>query len=271
MPAQLLTGLEERDAARYALICGDPERVPRIASRLSGSSNVRQVREFNIMAGRLDGERVLVASTGIGGPSAAILLEEMANIGTDTFIRIGTSGGISGGLRKGDLVITTAAYRKDGTSSSYAPGGFPASAHHEIVAALVTAAEARKCRFQTGVSLSVDGFYSENRVVGKDGLSSMAHNGFMLISRQNDLIDAKNLGVKNIEMELGTMLTLTTMWGVRAGGICLVSDVAPWHPTEGLIDPEKGMDACIDVAVDALRQVIAGDRKRVSNHEKRKR
>lgn len=261
MPAQLITGLEDKDGARYALICGDPERVPKIASRLSSPSEVRRTREFNIMSGRLEGEKVIAASTGIGGPSAAILVEELANLGTDTFVRIGTSGGIASGLAKGDLVITTAAFRKDGTSNSYAPRGFPAAAHHEVIGALVGSAGSRKCNFQVGVTLSVDGFYSENRVVEKGVLGSMSHRGFMLPSRRDDLIDAKQLGVKNIEMELGTVLTLTTLWGLRAGGICLVSDVAPWHPTEVLIDPEKGMDICIDVAVDALRSIIDSDRK----------
>lgn len=262
MPAQLITGLEEKDSARYALICGDPERVPRIASRLASQAEVRHTREFNIMSGRLEGERVIVASTGIGGPSAAILVEELANLGTDTIIRIGTSGGIADGLAKGDLVITTAAFRKDGTSRSYVPDGFPAAAHHEVISALVGSAGLRKCNFQVGVTLSVDGFYSENRVVEKGMLGSMSHNGFMLPSRRDDLLDAKQLGVKNIEMELGTVLTLTTLWGLRAGGVCLVSDVAPWHPTEGLIDPEQGMDTCIDVALGALGSIIESDRKR---------
>ncbi len=261
MPGQLITGLEVGESAKYALVCGDPERVPRIAAELSGPVKVRQVREFNIMAGQLGGERVIVASTGIGGPSAAILMEELANTGTDTFIRIGTSGGIADGLGKGDIVIATGALRKDGTSASYAPEGFPAVAHHEIVEALVAAARSRKCSFQTGVSLSVDGFYSENKTIEKHGISSMAHNSFMLRSKVNDLPDAKQLGVKNIEMELGTILTLTTLWGLRGGGVCLVSDVAPWHPTETLMDPEKGMDTCISVAVDALRSIIAKDRK----------
>lgn len=262
MPAQIITGLDVADAARYALICGDPDRVPRIASKLSPATNVKHLREYNIMAGQLEGERILIASTGIGGPSAAILLEELANLGTDTFIRIGTSGGIAEGLGRGDMVITTAAYRKDGTSSSYVPEGYPAAAHHEIVHALVSAASRRGCRFQSGVSLSVDGFYSENRVVEKGGVASMSHGGFMLPSRRDSLLEAKKLGAKNIEMELGTVLALTTLWGLRGGGVCLVSDVAPWQPTEALIDPEKGMDDCIEVAIDALRHIISGDKER---------
>lgn len=259
MPAQLITGLEEGEGAGYALICGDPARVPKIASKLSGPSKVRNTREFNIMAGTLEGSRVLVASTGIGGPSAAVLVEELANTGTDTLIRIGTSGGIADGLTKGDMVISTGALRRDGTSASYVPEYFPALAHHEIVAALVESAGRSGRNFQVGLSLSVDGFYSENRVISRGVLGSMSHNGFMLPSSRDSLLDAKEMGVKNIEMELGTVLTLTTLWGLRGGGICLVSDVAPWHPTESIMDPEEGMEACIDTAVDALRSVIAAD------------
>lgn len=269
MGTQLLTGLDDRHGARYALVCGDPDRVSRIAAFLEGPSEVRRTREFNLMAGRLEGERVIVASTGIGGPSAAILVEELANTGTDTFIRIGTSGGIAEGLGKGDMVITTAAYRKDGTSSSYAPEGFPAAAHHSVVEALLESAKSKKSNFQTGVSLSVDGFYSENKVVDKGKIGSMSHAGFMLPSRKEVLADAKMLGVKNIEMELGTILTLTTIWGLRGGGICLVSDVAPWHPTESLIDPEKGMELCIEIAVDAMRKIIAADRRKSGGQGRR--
>ncbi|MBX8636250.1 MAG: nucleoside phosphorylase [Thermoplasmata archaeon] len=262
MAVQIITGLKENEGARYALICGDPERVPRIASRLSSVKKVRHVREFNIMSGKLLGERVLVASTGIGGPSTAILMEELANTGTDTFIRVGTSGGIAEGLRKGDLVITTAAYRRDGTSRSYVPDTFPAAAHHEIIGALMHEAEERKCTFQKGVTLSVDGFYSENRILNDDRVISMSRGGFMLSHTAGNLDDAKKMGVKNIEMEMGTVLTLTTLWNIRGGGICLVSDVAPWHETEDIIDPESGMDSCVDTAVGALIRVIGADRER---------
>ncbi len=259
MSAQIITGLSGNEGARYALICGDPERVPRIASRLSSARQVKQVREDNIMAGKLLGERVLVASTGIGGPSTAILMEEFANTGTDTFIRVGTSGGIADGLRKGDFVISAAAYRKDGTSRSYVPDTFPATAHHDVVTALEREAADRKYPFQTGVTLSVDGFYSENRILSGDRILPMAHGGFMLSNTAGNLEDARKMGVKNIEMEMGTVLTLTTLWNIRGGGICLVSDVAPWHETEDIIDADSGMDRCVDTAVGAMTRIVESD------------
>src|SRR4030042_1371950 len=119
MTKQLITGLEDGEAAEYVFLCGEPERVPRIASILRNSKKVRQAREYTVYEGMLDGTRVTVASTGIGGPSAAILVEELTNLGAHTFIRIGTSGGIADGLEKGDFVISTGAIRADGTSRSY--------------------------------------------------------------------------------------------------------------------------------------------------------
>ncbi len=269
MAAQLITGLKQGEGARYALICGDPYRVPRIASELTSARKVRQVREFNMMAGKLLGERVLVASTGIGGPSTAILMEEFANTGTDTFLRVGTSGGIADGLRKGDFVITTAAYRKDGTSRSYVPDTFPAAADHDVVSALIHEAEERKCSFQKGVTLSVDGFYSENRILDNEKVMPMSHGGFLLSGNAGNIDDARKMGVKNIEMEMGTVLTLTTLWNIRGGGICLVSDVAPWHETEDILDPESGMEKCIEIAVGALGRIIEDDRKNSDADSKR--
>jgi uridine phosphorylase len=261
MARQIITGISEKEGARYALICGDPERVPKIASKLSSARDVVRVREYNIMAGKLEGERTVVASTGIGGPSTAILMEELANTGTDTFIRVGTSGGIADGLARGDLVITTGVYRRDGTSRSYVPDTFPALSHLEIVSALTEAVKKYRRRYQSGLTLSVDGFYSENKIIEGGLIKSMSHLGFMLSGTENTLEDAKRLGVKNIEMEMGTVLTLTTLWGIRGGGVCLVSDVAPWHHTEDVIDPETGMDNCIEVGVEAMRSIIHSDRK----------
>ncbi len=259
MPRQIITGIDEKEGARYALICGDPERVPKIASRLSGGRQIRQIREFNIFSGMINRARVNVASTGIGGPSTAILMEEMANTGTDTFIRVGTSGGLDERMRKGDLVITTAAFRKDGTSRSYVPDNFPAAAHHNVVSALEESAARLGYSYQSGVTMSVDGFYSENRILEGRRTKSMSHSGFILSGMEDNLSDAKKLGVRNIEMEMGTVLTLTTLWGMRGGGVCLVSDVAPWRETEEIIDAETGMERCIEVAVEALRKIIESD------------
>jgi len=263
MPKQMITGLDKGDAAKYVLLCGEPERVPKIGSMLKASSEVTRVREFLVCEGKLGNERVTVASTGIGGPSTAILIEELANLGSHTFIRIGTSGGIADGLEKGDLVISTGAIRADGTSRSYAWPGFPAAAHYEAVLALIKAAKNKRARFTVGTTFSVDGFYSENKVLGEDGENvSMSHNGFQLDGRDTRLADVKSMGAKNIEMENAAIFTLCNIFGLRAGAICIVSDVVPWHPTEKIIDFERNMTQCIAIGVDAMANLIAWDKKR---------
>ncbi len=262
MSGQLITGLEPGEIAKYVFLCGEPERVPRIAAAMADAKKVRQAREYTVYSASLDGTPVTVASTGIGAPSAAILIEEASNLGAHTFLRIGTSGGIADGLEKGDFVIATGAVRADGTTASYAWKEYPAVANHEMVMALVSAASKGRARFDVGVCLSVDGFYSENKVV-KDGLvAPMSHNGYMPSFMVDRLADAKRMRVKNIEMENGTLFTLCGLFGLRAGAICTVSDVVPWHPTEKVIDAEQNMMDCIGVGVDAMRTIISWDKSR---------
>ncbi len=262
MTKQLVTGLQPGDVEKYALLCGEPERVPKIASALSGAKKVLQYREYTVFKGDLAGTPVSIASTGIGGPSAAVLLEEMANLGTHTFIRIGTSGGIADGLKKGDFVIATGAIRVDGTTKSYAWPEYPALANHEVVLALIDAATRQKVRFDAGVSLSVDGFYSENKVLKDGKIAPMSQSGYMISSMVNRLADAKMMGAKNIEMENGTIFTLCSLFGLRAGAICTVSDITPWHPTEGVVDFEENMTDCIKIGVEAMRTLVSWDKKR---------
>jgi len=266
MTKQLITGLEDGEAAGYVFLCGEPERVPRIASALHDSRQVRQVREYTVYEGTLDGTRITVASTGIGGPSAAILTEELANLGAHTFIRIGTSGGIADGLEKGDFVIASGAIRADGTSRSYAWPEFPALAHHEVTMALVDSAVRSGARFDVGVCFSVDGFYSENKVMRNGRISPMSQSGYMPSFMTDRLADVKAMGVKNIEMENGTIFTLSTLMGLRAGAICTVSDVVPWHPTEKVIDSEKNMLDCIKVGVEGMRTLISWDKSKSGKH-----
>ena len=262
MNKQLITGLEPGEVEKYVFLSGEPERVPKIASMLSGSKKVRQYREYTVFTGKLDGTPVTAASTGIGGPSTAILIEEMANLGAETFIRMGTSGGIADGLEKGDFVVATGAVRADGTSKSYAWPEYPAVADHEIVLALIDSARRSKSRFDVGICLSVDGFYSENKVLKDGKIVPMSQSGYMHSFMVDRLADAKKMKVKNVEMENATIFTLCSLFGLRAGAICTVSDVVPWHPTEKVIDFEQNMADCIKVGVDGMRTVISWDKKK---------
>ena len=260
MAKQLITGLSPGDVEKYALLCGEPERVLKIASMLKGPKKVLQYREFTVFKGDLAGTPVSIASTGIGGPSTAILIEEMANLGAHTFIRIGTSGALADSLHKGDFVITTGAIRRDGTTRSYVWQGYPALASHEAVLALIDAATRLKLRFDAGVCLSIDGFYSENKVLKDGKIAPMSQTGYMLSSMVDRLSDAKRMGVKNIEMENSTIFTLCSLFGLRAGAVCSVSDVTPWHPTEGVLDFDQNMTDCIRIGVEGMKTLIAWDK-----------
>ena len=128
--------------------------------------------------------------------------------------------------------------------------------------ALVDAARRSKARFDAGICLSVDGFYSENKVLKDGKVASMSHTGYMPSFMASRLADAKMAGVKNMEMENAPIFTLTSLFGLRAGAICSVSDVVPWHPTEKVIDFEKNMADCMKVGIEGLKTLIAWDGQR---------
>ncbi|MFH1276792.1 MAG: nucleoside phosphorylase [Candidatus Eisenbacteria bacterium] len=248
--------------APYVFLCGEPERVPRIAGLIGGGEQVAVVREYTIHRCDLGGTEVTVASTGVGGPSTAVLLEEFANLGAHTFLRVGTSGGIGEKVRKGDFVISTGAIREDGTSHAYAWPSYPAAAHHQAVLALIAAAETSGGRYHVGITFSVDGFYAENKTLREEGLASKSHGGFLLPSRVDRLGDVAAMGAMHIEMENGTLFTLGGLFGLRTGSICTVSDVVPWHPTEDIINFEENIADCIKVGIEGMRNLIAWDRER---------
>lgn len=154
------------DVGRYVILPGDPGRVPLIAERLENAVQVAQNREYNIYTGELCGVKVSVCSTGIGGPSAAIAVEELIDSGADTFIRVGTSGGVDLSVFGGDLIIAEAAIRAEGTSYEYIPNGYPAVADFTVTSALAEAAgklseNENGKRFHVGVVHSKDSFYGE--------------------------------------------------------------------------------------------------------------
>lgn len=164
--------IKNGDVGRYVILPGDPGRVPKIAEYLDDAKQVAQNREYNIYTGKLLGEKVSVCSTGIGGPSAAIAVEELIDSGANTFIRVGTSGGVALQVSGGDLIIAEAAIRAEGTSYEYLPQGYPALADFEVTSALAQAAkeifEDRKImgNYYVGVVHSKDSFYGE---VNPDG------------------------------------------------------------------------------------------------------
>jgi uridine phosphorylase len=252
---QPITGLRRGDVAEHVFLCGDPARVERIAAGWKGAREVCRVREFRVVTGEDDGLRVTAASTGIGAPSTAVLVEELVKVGARTFLRVGNSGGLAPSLGLGDLVVTTGAVRDDGTSRSYVVPEYPALADHEIVAALLSAARERGHACHAGITWSLDAFYVRNAVLAPDGsMASMSAGGFWTRSHAERIEAMRAARVLNCEMEAGVLLTLAGLFGLRAGCICVVSDRTPW-PGPAAIDLDRNMASCIEVARDAMRRV----------------
>ncbi len=250
-PGQPITGLRSGDVTPCAFVCGDPARVERIASRWKAVREVCNLREYRVVVGEFQGIELTAASTGIGAPSTAILMEELTKVGVDTFIRVGNSGGLALDLEIGDLVISTGAVRDDGTSRSYVIPEYPAVASYDVVAALVGAATERGVRFRTGITWSLDAFYARNAILEKGGsLGSMSVDGFWHPDLESRIRQMQSAGIQNCEMEAGVLFTLAGLFGKRAGAICVVSDRTPW-PGPSEIEIDRNMDACIDVALQA--------------------
>lgn len=250
--AQPLTGLCPGDIANHVFMCGDPDRVDRIAASWSNLETVCALREYRVLTGERDGVRLSVGSTGIGAPSTAILFEEFAKLGAHTFIRIGNCGGLDPQLELGDLAITTGSVRDDGTSSTYVIPEFPAIAHHDVVSGLVDASKAAGARHKTGVTWSLDAFYARNAFVDDKGaMTSMSINGYWPSHFETRIRDMQAANVLNCEMESGVTLTLATLFGLRAGCICVVSDRTPW-PGPAELDLDNNMSQCIEVANQTL-------------------
>jgi len=251
---QPITGCGAGEIAEHVFLCGDPERIAKVSADWSDVVEVCKVREYIIHTGTKDGVRLTAASTGIGGPSTAVVMEELAKLGAHTFIRIGNSGGLSDDVELGDYVITTGAIRDEGTSKSYVRPDYPAAAHFEVTSALVSAAKESGSRYHAGITWSVDAFYARNKVLtdGSD-MASMSFNGFEQ-SGQNDMVlDCKKAHVLNVEMESSTILTLANLFGLRAGCICTVSDKTPWPgPGQDSISLDKNIKGAIDIATKAM-------------------
>ncbi|WP_458206346.1 nucleoside phosphorylase [Haladaptatus sp. NG-SE-30] len=204
----------EGDVADAVLLPGNPERVEKITQFWDSAEEVAFHREYRTVTGTYDETPISVTSTGIGSPSAAIAVEELARIGAETFIRVGSCGAIQPDMNVGDLVITTGGVRQEGTSDEYVRKDYPAVADYEVVAALVAAAERLDYDYHTGITMSADSFYAGQGRPGFEGF--LAEGGDELVSH------LKNANVKNIEMEASAILTIANVYGLRAGAVCSV-------------------------------------------------
>ena len=239
------------DVGRYCILPGDPGRVPAVAALLDGARQVACNREFNVWTGSLLGETVTVCSTGIGGPSAAIAMEELHKCGADTFLRTGTCGGIALEVQAGDVVVATGAVRYEHTSREYAPIEFPAVADFQAANALVEAARALGYPLHTGVVQSKDSFYGQH-----DPAASPVY-----YELQQKWESWKRLGVKASEMESAALFVVAAALGCRCGACFHVM----WNQEReatGLDQQVSGdTSASVKVSVEALKLLIQADRR----------
>lgn len=234
------------DVGRYVILPGDPKRCAKIAKYFDDPKLMADSREYVTYTGYLEGEKVSVTSTGIGGPSASIAMEELVQSGADTFIRVGTCGGMQLDVKSGDLIIATGAIRMEGTSKEYAPIEFPAVANIDIVNALIASAKELGIPYHAGVVQCKDAFY------GQHSPEAMPVSYELL----NKWEAWKRLGCLASEMESAALFIVASTLHVRVGSIFLAI-ANQEREREGLPNPVvHDTDMAIRTAVEALRRLI---------------
>jgi uridine phosphorylase len=230
--------VEEGDLADVALVPGDPGRVDRIADHCEDSETVAENREYKVVNASYEGRELTICSTGIGSPSAAIALEELAAVGVETFVRVGTTGALQSGIEIGDMVVATGAAKDEGTTERYEDVEVPAVPDYEVLSALVDAAERRQAPVHVGPIATDDAFYAETEAY----------------------VEAwEAAGLLCVEMEAAALFTLARRKGLAAGAICTVDGNLVEGTQKGATDddelPETAKDnvgRAIRIALDAV-------------------
>ena len=243
-------GLKQGDVGKYVILPGDPKRCVKIAAYFDDAKLVADNREYITYTGFLNGEKVSVTSTGIVGPSASIAMQELVNVGADTFIRVGTCGGMDINVKGGDVVIATGAIRMEGTSREYAPVEFPAVANLDVINALVSSAKNLGYSYHTGVVQCKDSFYGQHSP------------DVMPVSYElkNKWEAWKRLGCLASEMESAALFIVASFLKVRVGSVFLT--VANQEREKlNLENPVvHDTEKAIKTAVEALKILIASDK-----------
>lgn len=241
--------IRKGDVGRYVILPGDPKRCEKIARHLENAVLVADSREYTTYTGYLDGVKVSVTSTGIGGPSASIAMEELVRCGADTFLRVGTCGGMELSVKGGDLVVATGSIRMEGTSREYAPIEFPAVANLDVTNALVAAAKKLGYTCHAGVVQSKDAFYGQHE-------PEKMPVSYELMNKWEAW---KRLGCKASEMESAALFIVASHLGVRCGADFLVMGNQE-RDAAGLTNPiVHDTEAAITTAVEAIRILIQND------------
>ncbi|SFG54284.1 uridine phosphorylase [Oribacterium sp. WCC10] len=242
-------GVAPGQVGRYVILPGDPKRCEKIAAYFDEPVFVADNREYVTYTGKIDGIPVSVTSTGIGGPSASIAMEELCMCGADTFIRVGTAGGMDLSVEAGDVVIANGAIRMEGTSKEYAPIEWPAVADYGITKALDQAAENLGFRHHVGVVECKDAFYGQHK---PEDLPV----SYELLNKWNSWL---KLGCKASEMESAALFTVAAYLKVRVGSVLFIMSNQE-RVKQGLSNViEHDTDKAIRTAIEALRLLIRQD------------
>ena len=248
-PKQYHLEVGAEDVGRYVFLPGDPGRCELIARYFDEPRLVAKHREYETWSGFLEGQKVSVTSTGIGGPSAAIAMEELVAVGADTFVRVGTSGSMQEHIKPGDVAVVSAAIRDEGTSLHYVPLEFPAVADPGITQALETAALRAGKTVHVGVSQSKDSFYGQHDPARMPVAERLAER-WAAWTRAGAICS---------EMEAATLYVVASVLRVRAGGVMMVMG----HPDQSPMTPEEWdvvrIENLIPAAIEGMREIIRRD------------
>ena len=248
---QFHINLKPGDVGEYVILTGDPKRCKSIAKYIDSATLVGDNREYTSYTGYISGEKVSVVSTGIGGPSASIAMQELVNIGAKKFIRLGTSGGMDVNVKGGEVVIATGAVRMEGTSKEYAPIEWPAVADYEIVNYLVKAAKNNGFTYHTGVVQCKDSFYGQHN----------PENSAVSYELKNKWDAWMKLGCKASEMESAALFTLANLLRVKCGAILYVLGNQTRQALGLDNEIKKDIESSVKVVVDAFKMMIEDDKK----------
>ncbi|MGQ9566268.1 MAG: uridine phosphorylase [Candidatus Bathyarchaeales archaeon] len=244
------------DLAQYLLVPGDPDRAEKIVERWSQARKISSNREFRSFTGVYKGVKISAVSSGIGPAAMAIVVNEAANIGVETFIRVGSCGALQRDVECGDLVISSAAVRLDGTSNNYILPEYPATADYEVLLALIEAAESQSVDYHVGITATADDFYT--------GQARHGAGGFQNPESKKLIETLQRIGVLNFEMETATLFVISNLFGLRAGSVCAVYA----NRVTDEFSSHAGEDDCIRVANEAVKILDEWERKKKAKKKK---
>jgi len=244
------------DLAKYLLVPGDPYRVPKIVKFWDESREVSCHREFRSLTGKYKGVSISVMSSGIGPAAMAILVNEAARVGVETFVRVGSTGAIQKDIECGDLVISVGAVRLDGTSEHYVGVEYPAVANYEVLLALIEASEGLGVRYHVGITATSSDFYA--------GQARPSFRGFKQSEAANLIQALHKANVLNFEMECATLFVLSSLFDLRAGAVCAVYA----NRITNKFKPGAGEENCTKVANEAVKILNDWDKEKQSKKKK---